>query len=137
MSTSRRRLGGIPGRRSLGGTVSSRRMWPKYGLARSTEPLMLRPRWPAERRQVVHLLEERRQVLRLGHGHVVAQLEHALLVERPAPRRRHVGPGARVERAAAPWPGASAPRGRRAYPSASSSRPGTDVAGSGADLGSG
>ena len=44
MSTSRLRLGGIPGRRSLAGTVSSRRMWPKYGVVRSTDPLMLRPR---------------------------------------------------------------------------------------------
>ena len=45
MSTSRRRFGGPPGRRSPGGTGSSSRMCPKYGLARSTEPATLRPRW--------------------------------------------------------------------------------------------
>ncbi len=53
---------------------------------------------PAQRRQVVHLLEERRQVLGLRHRDVVAQLEHPRFVERPAPRRRYVGSGARIQR---------------------------------------
>jgi hypothetical protein len=57
------------------------------------------PSLTSKRRQVVHLLEQRRQVLRLGHRHLVAQLEHAALVERPAPRRGHVGPDALVQRA--------------------------------------
>ena len=39
-----------------------------------------------QRAEVVHLLEERRQVLRLGHGDVVAQLEQARVVAAPFPR---------------------------------------------------
>ncbi len=52
----------------------------------------------AERAEVVHLLEERGKVFRLGDRHLVAQLEQALVVERPAPRGRHVGARRRVER---------------------------------------
>ena len=74
-------------------------MWPKYGLARSTDAAEAPAALRAQRAEVMHLLEERRQVLGLGDRDVVAQLEQALVVERPAPRGRHVGAGGRVERA--------------------------------------
>ncbi len=74
-------------------------MCPKYGLARSTVPHEAAPALRAERAEVVHLLEERRQVFRLGDRHLVAQLEQALVVERPAPRGRDVGAVAASRRA--------------------------------------
>jgi hypothetical protein len=47
--------------------------------------------------QVMHLLEERRKILWLGHGHVVAELQHTLLVVRSAAGGRHIGGPRRVE----------------------------------------
>jgi hypothetical protein len=51
----------------------------------------------AEGAQMVHLLEERRQVFGFGHRDVVSQLEKARFVERAAPRRRDVCSRACVE----------------------------------------
>jgi hypothetical protein len=51
-----------------------------------------------ERPEIVHLLEERRQVFGVGHRNELAKLEHSVFVEHSAARRRNVGSRGRGER---------------------------------------
>ena len=78
------RTGPLAGRAGLG---SSRRMWPKYGLAWSTVPTEAPTSLSAERAEVMHLLEERGQVFRLGDRHLVAQAREGARRRAPCPAR--------------------------------------------------
>ena len=75
---------------------------PEVGVARvegpRDAPASLRP----ERPEVVHLLEQRREVVRLGDRDLVAELEEALVVERSAPSGGHVRASRRVRAPSAP-----------------------------------
>ena len=129
MSTSRRRVGAFP-------LVKRTRPARAFGLglfeAHVTEvrarvvdaadqaSAPLRP----ERTEVVHLLEERRQVLRLGDRDLVAQLQEALVVPRPAPGGRHVGARRREQARCTVASSLSSSR-TMSPPSGSSSRPRT------------